>query len=368
MVMVNQDAYTEISEKKTSKLGYLVLAALFIFLITIGQTVFSDINGIPDRPNRPGFCVSLNNLESMSLIRACPFNEVDRQFQLDIQYQNIKYYLSRIVAFNVDISHKQAQIRDNERKIDVLLQEYDISLQEIIANEEALVDKQHIKDQIISLRNYNENLNHELNQVALDRDSIIENIEPQIQELKKSHEDALKYYSTQVAFYKFKIFLLKLLFVLPFFAFSLRFYLRYKKKDSPYTIIITSIFFASTILFLQVVLVFLYQILPMEWFARIFAFLMSSSILKYVVYYGSVILVIAILGGIVYYIQKKVYNPKSVAYRHLKENKCPNCGFNLALSDMFCPKCQRQIKTSCSNCKKLKYVDLTFCPHCGSKS
>lgn len=364
---MEQNSYTEISEKKTSKLGYLILIALFVFLIVIGQTVFSDIKEIPDRPNRPSSCISFNNLESMSYVRTCSFNEIDKKFQLDILYQNIEQEINRIATFNKEINNKQSQIRFNERTINNLLQNYDISLQETIANEDALLDKPEIKSQITSLQTSNDNLNQEINQLTTSRNSVIQTIDSQIQNLDNLYEEAMDYYKTKFAFYKFKIFLLNLLFVLPFFGFSLYFYLKYKKKDSPYTIIITSIFFASTILFLQIVLMFLYYVLPMEWFARIFELLMSISILKYIVYYGSVILVIAILGGIVYYIQKKVYNPRKVVYRHLKDNKCPSCGFNLILSDNFCPKCQRQIKTKCSNCKKLKYVDLEFCPHCGAK-
>jgi len=181
------------------------------------------------------------------------------------------------------------------------------------------------------------------------------------------YAEASEDYKTQIAYYNVKVFILKLLFVLPFFGVFLFLYMKYKKKDSPYTIIITSIFFASTILFLQVVLVFLYEILPMEWFAEIFRVLMSVSILKYLVYYGSVVVVIILLGGTVYYIQKKVYDPKRVAYRYLKDNKCPNCGFNLELAEVYCAKCGRQVKTKCLKCKNLKYVDLAYCPFCGKR-
>ena len=365
--MMEKDTYTEISEKRTSKLGYLILTALFIFLFVIGQTVFSDIKQIPDRPESPSFCVSLKNIESMTYKRFCSFNEMDKKYGLDVVYLNIEHDIDRIVELNRVINNKEQLVRSNERKRSDLLGEYDVSLQEVIADEDALLDKPEIKSRIESLESSNEMLDSEIRQLTSDRDLLIQKIKPDLDRLEVLYTEARDDYKTQIAFYNAKVFILKLLFVLPFFGVFLYLYLKYKKKDSPYTIIITSIFFASTILFLQVVLVFLYEILPMEWFAEIFRVLMSVSILKYLVYYGSVVVVIILLGGIVYYIQRKVYDPKRVAYRYLKDNKCPNCGFNLELAEEYCAKCGRQVKTRCLKCKNLKYVDLAYCPFCGKR-
>ena len=51
--------YEEVSEKKTSKLGYLLLTIMVIFIIIAGQTVFRDLRRIPERPDRPTFCVHI---------------------------------------------------------------------------------------------------------------------------------------------------------------------------------------------------------------------------------------------------------------------------------------------------------------------
>ncbi|MEE8167735.1 MAG: zinc ribbon domain-containing protein [Candidatus Hydrothermarchaeales archaeon] len=364
------DTYTEISEKKTSKLGYLILIALFFFLIIIGQTIFSDISKIPERPVGPSYCVN-SYLGSMEYIRrkpTCRFNEIDKEFELDTLVNNLDPELNTIIGYNNEISSKQNLIHSNERQLNELLQKYGLSLQETIAEEAAaLMDKPEIKNQIISLRTNNDNLRTEINELTITRDEVVQRITPKVDELKNSHYNAQERYKTRIAYYNLKVFLLKLLFVLPFFAISLSYYLKYKKRDSPYTIIATSVFYASTILFLQIVLAFLYQILPRAWFSRIFKVLMSISIMKYIVYYGVTALVILILGGIVYFIQKKIYDPKKVALRHLKESKCPNCSLNLSLSDHFCPNCGRQIKTKCSNCGNLRYSDLIYCPFCGKK-
>ena len=76
----------------------------------------------------------------------------------------------------------------------------------------------------------------------------------------------------------------------------------FSSADSALTALTTSF----SILFLQVIGGFLYDILPKEWLGRIFKFFLEVPFLRYVIYYGSVILVIGLFGGIVYYIQKKV--------------------------------------------------------------
>ena len=364
---MRKDTYTEISEKKTSGLGYLILIALFMFLIIIGQTVFSDIKNIPERPEHPSYCLDLENLDHMTYHPRCIFTEIDKKYGLDQLYKNIESDLNRIKDLNIAINNKNNQIMSSERDMSQLLQVYDVSLQETIAEEDALLDQPEIRTQIILSSESIDKLNEDIAQLNAERDSIIQEITPALETIKTKYEEANDDYKTQMAYYNLKVFLLKLLFILPLFAIFMKLYLKYKKRDSPYTIIVTSILFASTVLFLQVVLVFLYQILPMEWFLQIFKILMSISILKYVIYYSSVIIVILILGGVVYYIQKKVYDPKKVAYRYLKNNKCPDCGFNLKLSESYCPKCGKQIKAKCSKCRKLKYTDLPFCPNCGKK-
>jgi predicted RNA-binding Zn-ribbon protein involved in translation (DUF1610 family) len=368
--------YTEISEKRTSKLGYLLLVALFVFIIIIGQTIFSDISKIPERPIGPTYCSGqysggpyseeLNHLKNFHQKPTCRFNDMDREFGLDVLVANLEPEIGIIVSYNKQISSKNSQIYQNERQMSELLSAYGISLQETIAGEEeVLMDKPEIKGQYTELRNENEKLRSELLELEAGRDAEIAKIEPKIKELKDAYSKAQDTYSTRLSYYNLKVFLLKLLFILPFFGASLRYYLKYKKIDSPYTIIVTSIFYASTILFLQIVLTFLYNILPRKWFGQIFSFLMSVSILRYVVYYGVTIIVILILGGVVYYIQKKIYDPKRVAMRHLKDSKCPSCSISLSLSEDFCPNCGRRIKTKCPHCGKMRYTDLPHCPACG---
>lgn len=364
--MALKDTYSEISEKKTSKLGYLILIALFVFIVVIGQTIFSDIQDIPEKPEAPAYCVYdyINyGLEGLTYEPYCYFGNVDYQFGIDVLLDEIAPTVEKIISYNSDIQTKKWSLNDFDR--DALIQDYDASLLEEIADTEGVFNQEDLGNDIKATDAKIAAIEHEIEDLEKARDALIAEIQPQIDELEALHNEAQDYYETKNAWYSFKVFILKLFFVLPFFGLFLWLYLKHKRQDSPYTIIITSVFFASTALFLEVVIIFLYDVLPRQWFLNIFEFLMAVAALKYVVYYGSVALVILLLGGIVFFIQKNLYNPHRVALRALKENKCPNCALTLELSEKYCAKCGHQIKTTCAKCNQLKYVDLEHCPYCG---
>ena len=368
--MKSEQTYAEIEEKRTSKLGYLILGALFFFLIITGQTIYEDIGRIPDQPVPPSYCANIYT-ESLTNIYNyapyCTFSDIDTQYGIDKLIASIEPDIKTINQYNQQLSEKNGERSSKEMELNSLLQQYGISLQETMANEDALMDKPEIKKQITTLRTDRDNLNAQIKNIEVKRAAIIEKIDPQIKELKIAYDKANEDYKSRFVYYSVKTFLLKLLFILPLFLVFLKYYLRYKKKDSPYTIIITAIFFAATILFLEIILILLYDILPRGFIEKILNIFLNSSILRFVLYYGVVIIVILVLGGIVFYIQKKIYDPKRVAIRSLKNNKCPVCDFDLGLGNNFCPHCGREIKTKCSNCNNYRYKDLGYCPSCGKR-
>jgi len=365
------ESYEEVSEKRTSALGYILLIVMAVFMIGIGQTIFSDLRKIPERPTAPAHCVSAisnsNNLNGLSHNQKCRFTEIDEKFSLDSQYNNISSQVDEIASLKSKISKNTTNITTKEREISKLNKDYDLSLQEKMAGDSGIMNSTAIQNSITFKRNEINNLKKQNRTLESQRDSLVIKITPQVNIIKGSYTQAQEEYKDKNAFYQFKIFLLMLLFVLPFFAASIYFYLKLKKKNSPYTVIFTAIAGASSILFLQTVLMFLYQILPKEWLTRIFKFFMDVPFLRYIVYYGSVILVIALFGGIVYFIQKRVFSPAKVAIRRLKDKKCPGCSFALNSDHNYCPKCGQQIKEKCVNCGKAKIRYLAHCPNCGKK-
>ncbi len=365
------EAYEEISEKKTSKLGYILLIIMSLFIISVTQTIFSDLKKIPTKPTLPSRCVATiinsNSLQNITYKGKCYFHDIDKKFNLDKKYNELLPQLEQIISLNKTITKNESTLRSFNRNIEKLNNDYDLSLQEKIAAEPAIMDKTTIKLSITQQKEKINNLEHQNLNFIKQRQKIINSIKPQIDILSTSYNQAKEYYKNKSAYYNFKVFLLMLLFVLPFFAFSIYYYLKLKKKNSPYTIIYTAIASSSAILFIQVVLNFLYKILPKEWLIYIFDFFMAIPFFSYIIYYSSVILIILLFGGLVYFIQKKVFHPSKVAIRRLKENKCPGCSFTLKSSFIFCPKCGQQIKEECPHCHQLKFRYLSHCPYCGKE-
>jgi len=369
----SQNFYEEISEKKTTKLGYIFLIIMVIFIIGVGETIFSDLKIIPKKPIHPSSCIleiSMINLENLSYLD-CPtyggFNEVDKKFGLDTKFNNIKPELQKISSLNENINSNEREIRNLENSIQRLNKDYDLSLKEKMADEDNIMDKSGIKNQIINSTSQIRSLNSNSTSLKNQRNSLISQITSSIKSLKQSYNEANDYYLTISAWYEFKVFLLTLVFVLPFFILSIFFYFKLKRKNSPYTIILTALTTAFSILFLQAIGVFLYDILPKEWLYRIFRILLKMPFLRYIIYYSSVILIIGLFGGIVYYIQKKVFDPVKVAVRRLKNKKCPGCSFVLDSDHNFCPNCGLQLKEKCENCGNLKIRYLAYCPYCGKE-
>lgn len=395
------DDYEEISEKKTSKLGYVFLILLVIFLFIVGQNVFNDIQKIPARPIPPNQTIetyldaenlktilysstyrtyekvrfvepeplppTMEEGEKLITIQMPEFTKIDNRFGIDKKFENIEPTLNTILSLNRTIKNSEQEINLKKSQLKEVLDRYDLSLQEIIAKEETLMDKPGIRAQIVLLNGEISLLERKLAEKISGRNNQINSIKVRLAELKRDLKAALEYYRDQEARYNFIVFLLKLLFVLPFFIISLRLYFKLHRKNSPNAIIAASILVASSALFMEIVIIFLYQILPTEWLERLFKILKEVVALKYVIYYFSAFLVILIFGGTVYLIQKKVFNPKRVALRRLKDNKCANCSFPIDKSYDFCPKCGKELKEKCSHCGNLRIKNLPHCPSCGKK-
>jgi RNA polymerase subunit RPABC4/transcription elongation factor Spt4 len=359
--------YEEIHEKKTTGLGYFLILIMAVFMIIVGETVFSDLKRIPNIPRPPAYCISYitNGQSSYRYYGGCTFTETDKMFGLDAQYKSIEGDLIKIGQFEENLQRITSEIGSYQNQINQLERQYDLSLQEKMAGEQKLYNKSSIQTTITSHRVEISKLEVEKTAVEKSISQIRYGIEPELSMLKDAYTRANDYYTHQLAWYRFKVFCLMLLFVLPFFVVSTNRYFALKRRNSQYTIIATGIMMASSFLFLQVVLVFLYDILPKEWIAQIISLFTQLPFFRYVVYYGSAILVIGIFGGLVYLIQKRIFDPRRVAIRRLKEKKCPQCSFAINPDHDFCPQCGLALKEACQSCGGKRMVHLGYCPSCG---
>jgi len=368
-----KDDYQEIGEKRTTILGYILLFLLFVFIIGISQTIFSDLSRIPERPMPPSYCVRnlvVNYPQSLNYSyngKCNDFNNTDLTFGVDREYGRISDDLNTIVELNNEVSRISSAISTANSQISSLENQYNLSLQEKIANENVLFNRENIQNNIINRRKALSDLHQELSVQQKEKSDTISSMEDRIGGLQYAYNEALNYYENKSAWYQFNIFILKALFVIPLFTVSLLLYIRFRRKDSQYTIIFTSILAAFAVLFLEIVIMFLYHVIPSEWIEIVLG-LFNSPYARYILYYGGVITVIAIFGGIVYYIQKKIFDPKRVAIRRIKDNKCPACSYGINTSENYCPKCGSTLKEKCIKCGNMRIKYLPHCPSCGSVS
>ncbi|MBP9697950.1 MAG: hypothetical protein KBD65_02060 [Candidatus Moranbacteria bacterium] len=376
--------YEEISEKRTTKIGYVLLIIMAAFIIWIGQTVFDDLSNIPDAPRQVSSCASkLSALlkesrpsydyESYGYSggalekRECVWSEYDEQSGVKQMITSVYPKLSEYYTNQRRLSVIERSVIDAEQKRSRSGSDYDLSLQERQAAVPGVIDQERAQTDVLSAQQQLTTLADEKAALVMKQNGILSDLRATLPGYADAYDQDQHLYETAYNWYRFRIFLLMLLFVAPFFALSLRKYLVYKKTNSPYTIIAGAVLAAMSVLSLQVVGVFLYEIIPRRLLKLLLDFFAEVAALRYVLYYGSVLLVIGLFGGIVYYIQKKIFNRTAVALRHLKDRKCPVCAFSIDMSMKYCPKCAHQLRAECVACHESRLKDLPVCEHCGTK-
>ena len=133
----------EISEKKTSVLGYVLLSLMIIFIITTGNTVFYDLSKIPDEPVSVSSCVSrLSYIYEIHIIESCEldpdFTTTDVSFGLDTLYRAM-YPLIVLTAESLkELEETNEKIDRLEKSRTFLYQKYGIQLQEVFLEQSSI--------------------------------------------------------------------------------------------------------------------------------------------------------------------------------------------------------------------------------------
>lgn len=366
----------EISEKRTSVLGYVLLTLMVIFIITAGNTVFYDLSRIPDEPVPLSECVSrLDRQYTDYFIETCKehpnFTQTDSQFGLDSLYQQ----LFPLVVSNQHLSdelesalRKETELKETRM---FLYQKYGVSLQEesqsVSTSSNRILSSKRNAKQLLEIEARLSNHQTTLDSIKLEQTRLDIQLKPILEQFKTQLAEANNFLKWEAIWKKWYEFLLKLLFIMPLLGSSIVFYNKLKAKNSPYTIIVTALVSAFSILFLQISSVLLYHVVPHKWLGQLLEWLIAIPFFSYVIYYAMVLAIILFFGGMVFYIQKRVFNPSVVARRRLREHKCPSCSFPIEAGQKFCTDCGTQIRVECELCGSLRYPDLPYCSTCGNK-
>lgn len=188
---------------------------------------------------------------------------------------------------------------------------------------------------------------------------ILDKIQAEATKLKIEESKALTIYKIQVL--GLQLILVGLVFSVAFWQWK-----RLKLKNSPHTIIWSTVVGAQGILMTSVIGCFVWDFIPHRMMKRILAWISDSDFLQYTAYLVYMLLPIIFLGTIVWWIQKKLFAPGLVAARRLNKSECPDCSFKLnGHEQTHCPRCSHKVRMDCKRCEDTTYSDLAYCEKCG---
>lgn len=377
---------SEIGEKRTTLLGYVLLTIMVLVGFWQGQTLIDKIASNIKEPEAPSACASALKYRLDSKLPdayGAPFNYpyigdfLNCQPNTDELANGLAEVFTKLETLSLERNNLASKINDLEKgrnAADIQLNrsksDYGLSLEEKQAGvtNPLYGDRPVLQDQIVgstkdikATEGELASLNAAVKAIDDEVGSIAEANRAVLTNEFNAYERALAWANTLRA-------LLELLLITPLFWYALRRYFIAQGKRAFTAIIWSAVTIIFAILFAQVVAVFIYDIIPhalIEVLIKLFAqFKFIATIAQYLL----LILVPAIFGGIVYLIQRRVYGGKAVYLRAMKNMKCPNCSMHLRDNMRFCPICGFQVKEKCPACGADRYKGLEHCDQCGVKA
>ncbi len=377
-MLIPSIAWEELSEKKTTKMGYFLLICMFFAIMGTAQWSLSIIKDIPDRPTETPYCVT----EMLSAFgEQESYNYDYYQYRYDncdlISHSNPVYDYTAVYApllpkYNLIVSYRK-QLSDLQSDYDAFQskyrnsqRDYNTSLLEDIAVTPKKVYNTELNQKIIT---------DNLKQEAL-FESQIKDLKTKITEiiwanqvgvrlLKDYHEQSLDAYNNAYLWFKIVRAFLSLLFIGITFWLLYKFYVRYKLQNSPHTIIFSVATFAYWLILLQLLLFFLWDIIPHTILEYLLGWISIFTPLLFLVQFLWPVIVIGVFWFLVYRIQKRLYSPENILKRFVTDKSCPHCGNAVDMTKPFCPLCSHEIHIHCSHCNELTMKWMPYCSHCG---
>lgn len=273
-----------------------------------------------------------------------------------------------------NIKEKQQQ---NSRRLKQISKQYNTRLFERIAQMQNNNELRNAKDEYDSLVVDDKSLKRELQLI------------PPVSSLKgytaylkylKDNKIAFKADNKSYKFWQpFKEYGHMLIFILPLLLFFGFFYRRTKlqqialKAYNPVVKIIST--HISLILMLPLfwfTLTLVYHVLPKTLLASVIAFLVDIGLLSLLNYFA-IFLVVAFLGSLIYWIQKRTLKRKqAVVYKKdyqklVSWSQCFVCEMKVDYTKPYCPFCAEELHTKCEECKKQINKHELYCSYCSAE-
>jgi hypothetical protein len=388
--------YEEIDVKRTSKLGVFFLILMVIFGVIQGNSFLYSVQESIDRPELNSACSAELARYSDLSFRSDPYYSYGRSLDYyDYEGRLINessnnppcIFSPREIALGLDAVFKKAEplIKKTEllsieteqlnMQVDQLrlqrsqaVTDYQAALVEDIAKtEDGVLDT---SQSGIILTSQEDQIS-ELNRLVTEKNKELSSAREQLKTIAASAMPALKKadkeYASDMDVYEFKQFLLSFILVAPLFFFVWRKYNHARLNRSEYSIIWGAVVATFGLIFAQILLVFVYKILPENLIKALLEFIAAFEILITLLQWLGFILVPLFFGFLIYLIQKKFYNKRAVMMRALKSGHCPNCSLKINQTMNNCPVCGCELKARCNSCGGMSMSGGAFCEVCGMR-
>lgn len=370
----------KIESKKTSTLGYFFLLLMVIGGVWQGNLLIFSIQDNVKKVSRLSSCfiysIDVNSYGGNNAYygnyyqenNTCIFSEIEIKNDIPRIYADINIFQVENEDLRKQISNIGTGIYNLERDKTNLNSSYTNSLLEDI-NKNKTGNIYNSSTQGNKLTD-NESMASSLKEEKSKLEQKIKNnndkIKVIISDNQKQIKEARDEYNTELFKYQLKVFAVALVLVLPLFLFTWKRYSRAKNSNSEYALIWGGLLAVTSLLTLQLILTFIYYILPHNLLLKVLAFLQNFSFLITVLYWLGFIAVPLFFGGMIYLIQKKYYNIKAVTMRAIKNGECPKCEMKINKDQNYCPVCSYRLKDKCQACSSNTSLSGDYCESCGA--
>lgn len=374
VTQAEKDLHTEISEKRTTTLGYVLIFFMVIFGVVYGQTVLNDLQNSINYPTPPAQCISSLTPYIDNPDQAHYYDHSYYSYDENISctttdprytalYEQAKALENTVKAKEDDKSKAETDLMYVKNSEDEYRSDYDISLQEKQAGVPNTV--QGTQQQYATGHTQVQIAQDNVNSASAALASAENSLSSFANQNKAAINEIQNTYDHRVLLVELERALLQLIFIAPIFWFTLRRYFIARDKGASTAIIWTGVTAIFGILFAQVICVFIYDILPHRLLEELFAWIAKMEWMLTLLRYLLLILVPAIFGFIVYQIQKRVYNSRAVFMRALKAHRCAKCGMSISPDMRHCPVCGNALKEPCTTGGHDRIAHAPFCDVCG---
>lgn len=302
------------------------------------------------RPHLSEYCKELDQkIEAFTKSKAFKQNYKLTKKIKEKQQNNARRLKQISTQYNTRLFERIAKMQNNSELLNAK-QEYD----SLVLDDKALASELQLIPPVSTLKAYNTYVKYvKANKVAF-----------------KAEKKSYKFWQP------FKEYGHMLIFILPLLLFFGFFYRRSKlqqialKEYNPVVKIIAT--HISLILMLPLfwfTLLLIYHVLPKTLLATVIAFLVEIGLLS-LLNYIAIFLVVAFLGSLIYWIQKRTLRRKqAVIYKKdyqklVSWSQCFECELKVDYTKPYCPFCGVGLHTKCEACGKVMNMHEPFCSHC----